>query len=87
MDLSRALFMSAGGYRHHLATNVWSPGPSAGEHEARLLEWELIVPNDEEAGRVARRVAEAGYVATEEGAAWVLADPWDTRVRIAGEHG
>jgi catechol 2,3-dioxygenase len=65
-----ALFMSAGGYRHHLATNVWSPGPSAGEHEARLLEWELIVPSFEEAGRVARRVAEAGYVATDAGEAW-----------------
>lgn len=40
---SGALFFSAGGYHHHLATNVWSPGPSATDDEAKLLEWELVV--------------------------------------------
>jgi catechol 2,3-dioxygenase len=80
-----ALFVSAGGYHHHVATNVWSPGPSAGEQEARLLEWELIVPSAEEAARVARRLAEAGYAATDEGNSWTTADPWGTRVRIVGE--
>jgi catechol 2,3-dioxygenase len=80
-----ALFLSAGGYHHHVATNVWSPGPSAGEQEARLLEWELIVPSAEEAARVARRLAEAGYAATDTGNSWATADPWGTRVRIVGE--
>ena len=80
-----ALFMSAGGYHHHLATNVWSPGPSAGAHEARLLEWELLVPRVEDARRVARRLAEAGYAATELGNGWATADPWCTRLRIVGE--
>jgi catechol 2,3-dioxygenase len=77
--------MSAGGYHHHLATNIWSPRPSAGEDEARLLEWELIVPSAEEAARVGRRVAEAGYVATDLGSSWTAADPWGTRVSIVGE--
>ena len=80
-----ALFLSAGGYHHHVATNVWSPGPSAGEHEARLLEWELIVPSAEDAARVARRLAEAGYAATDRGNSWATADPWGTLVRIVGE--
>jgi catechol 2,3-dioxygenase len=39
-----ALFMSAGGYHHHLATNIWSPGPAPGPDQAQLLEWELVVP-------------------------------------------
>jgi len=39
-----ALFMSAGGYHHHLAVNTWSPGPAARDDEARLLEWTLHVP-------------------------------------------
>ena len=43
-----ALFLAAGGYHHHLGTNVWSPGPSAQDHEARLLEWELVVPGADE---------------------------------------
>jgi hypothetical protein len=41
-----ALFLAAGGYHHHLGTNVWSPGPSAEESEARLLEWELALPTE-----------------------------------------
>src|SRR5688572_18060605 len=32
-----ALFMSAGGYHHHLGANVWSPGPSPRADEAQLL--------------------------------------------------
>ncbi len=39
-----ALFMSAGGYHHHLAVNTWSPGPAARDDEARLMEWTLHVP-------------------------------------------
>ena len=79
-----ALFMSAGGYHHHLATNIWSPGPSAREDEARLLEWELLVPNAEEAARVARRITDAGYVANQAGSTWLAVDPWGTQVRIVG---
>lgn len=40
-----ALFLSAGGYHHHLGVNIWSPGPSAREDEARLIEWTLHVPD------------------------------------------
>lgn len=42
-----ARFFSAGGYHHHLATNTWSRGPSATGDQARLLEWEWIVPGAE----------------------------------------
>jgi catechol 2,3-dioxygenase len=37
-----ALFLAAGGYHHHLGTNVWSPGPPAKENEARLIDWDTI---------------------------------------------
>jgi catechol 2,3-dioxygenase len=80
-----ALFFSAGGYHHHLATNTWSAGPSAGENEAQLLEWELIVPNREEAAVTARRLGAAGYVATPVGSDWLTQDPWGTRLRIRTE--
>jgi catechol 2,3-dioxygenase len=40
-----ARFFSAGGYHHHLGTNTWSPGPSATDDQARLLEWEISVPS------------------------------------------
>jgi catechol 2,3-dioxygenase len=41
-----ALFMSAGGYHHHVGTNTWAAGaPPATDDDARLLEWELLVPD------------------------------------------
>lgn len=39
------LFLSAGGYHHHLGLNVWSAGaPAAGDNDAQLLEWTLELP-------------------------------------------
>lgn len=43
-----ALFLSAGGYHHHLGLNTWSPGPAAKDDEAKLVEWTLHVPGVEE---------------------------------------
>jgi catechol 2,3-dioxygenase len=80
-----ALFMSAGGYHHHLATNTWSPGPAASSDEARLLEWELIVPSDADLEAAARNLRDAGYsVETSENGV-VATDPWGTRVHIRPE--
>ena len=45
-----ALFMSAGGYHHHLGTNTWARGaPPASDADARLLEWEIVVPTKKDA--------------------------------------
>lgn len=77
-----ALFFSAGGYHHHLGTNTWSPGPSAGSDQARLLEWELVVPDGEGASDAARSVRAAGYAADDTADGWTTADPWGTRLRI-----
>jgi catechol 2,3-dioxygenase len=80
-----ALFLSAGGYHHHLGTNVWSRGPAPSEHEARLLEWEIIVPTGEDVAAADRNLRAAGH-ATEDAADGVAAaDPWGTRVRIQAE--
>ena len=78
-----ALFLSAGGYHHHLGTNTWSPGPSASDGQARLLEWELLVPGADDAGAVATSVSGAGYAVEQDGTAWTARDPWGTRLRIA----
>jgi catechol 2,3-dioxygenase len=77
-----ALFLSAGGYHHHLGTNTWSPGPSARDDQARLLDWELRLPDAAGADAAAESLRSAGYaVATAEGG-WAAADPWGTTVRI-----
>lgn len=78
-----ALFLSAGGYHHHLGTNTWAAGaPPAKEGEARLLDWALVLPTAADAEEAARRVESAGYTINHEGDAWLTADPWGTRLRI-----
>ncbi|MEX2111075.1 MAG: VOC family protein [Gemmatimonadaceae bacterium] len=81
-----ALFMSAGGYHHHLGTNTWAVGaPKATDADARLLEWEIIVPTAEDAARAAQSLKTAGYEAAREGNEWHTTDPWGTRLRLAPE--
>ena len=78
-----ALFLSAGGYHHHLGTNTWSPGPAASEEQARLLEWELVVPGAADAAAAADSLSGEGYAVEAAGTSWTVRDPWGTRLRIA----
>jgi catechol 2,3-dioxygenase len=82
-----ALFMSAGGYHHHLGTNTWAAhAPAAEEGDARLIEWELVVP-DRAAVEDAARSLEHGGATVEragDGDSALARDPWGTAVRIAG---
>ncbi|WP_337169879.1 VOC family protein [Gemmatimonas aurantiaca] len=71
-----ALFLSAGGYHHHLGTNTWAQGaPSPREDEARLLSWNMILPTVADVAAVQASMAGAGY----EG----MKDPWGTRLRVS----
>lgn len=77
-----ALFLAAGGYHHHLGTNVWSPGPSAGADEARLLDWELVVPSDADVATATERLRAAGFSGVEDRRGLTVRDPWGTALRI-----
>ena len=78
-----ALFLAAGGYHHHLGLNAWAgDAPPAGEDEARLLEWELVLPDAASVTAAAASVAAAGHPVEEAGADRRLADPWGTHLRL-----
>lgn len=77
-----ALFFSAGGYHHHLGTNTWAPGPSAADDQARLLEWEIVVPGAADAAAAAASLRAAGYDVAETAAGVTAADPWGTMLRV-----
>jgi catechol 2,3-dioxygenase len=82
-----ALFMSAGGYHHHLGTNTWARGaPPATDADARLLEWEIVVPSRKDADEAAKHVAAAGYDVKPENGEWILTDPWGTSLRLVPEN-
>jgi catechol 2,3-dioxygenase len=82
-----ALFLSAGGYHHHLGTNVWAPGPAPTADQARLLEWTLVVPTEHEARVIGERLRNTAAAVVEKGADWLVTDPWGTRLRISPERG
>lgn len=77
-----ALFLSAGGYHHHLGTNTWSPGPAAHDEQARLLEWELVVDSAADTDAAAASLRSAGFAVEPAGAGVVTKDPWGTSLRI-----
>ncbi|HEX6323109.1 MAG TPA: VOC family protein [Vicinamibacterales bacterium] len=80
-----ALFLSAGGYHHHLGTNTWSRGPVPAADQARLLSWDIVVPTRADAAAAAASVAAAGYGIQEDDGAFRAADPWGTTLRLAPE--
>jgi catechol 2,3-dioxygenase len=77
-----ALFLAAGGYHHHLGTNTWSSGPSPSPDQAQLLEWELVVPSQNDVAAAARSLQSAGYASERTADGVIAADPWGSRVHI-----
>jgi catechol 2,3-dioxygenase len=79
-----ALFMSAGGYHHHLGANTWAGAGarSAGEGDARLAEWTIELPDDASVRRAAESLEKAGHPAERDGADVVTRDPWGTQLRL-----
>lgn len=78
-----ALFLAAGGYHHHLGTNTWAAGrPSAGDGDARLLEWEVQVPTVEDAHAALTSLESGGHAVQRESSGGTVRDPWGTSVRV-----
>ena len=78
-----ALFMSAGGYHHHVGVNTWAAGASpATDDDARLVEWELIVPAATAVQGAAASIATAGFAIERDGDAMLASDDWGIRLRL-----
>jgi catechol 2,3-dioxygenase len=81
-----ALFLSAGGYHHHLGTNTWAgDAPRAGDDEARLLEWTVVVPDAVDASAVADNLRASGYVAEKTDEGFTAVDPWGIPLRVVAK--
>jgi catechol 2,3-dioxygenase len=80
-----ALFLSAGGYHHHLGLNTWA-GPQAqppAPSEPQLLSWDLVLPADTDVAAAADRLERAGHPSSADGTgARTVADPWHTTLRL-----
>jgi len=73
-----ALFVSAGGYHHHLGMNIWHSrgGRPAPEGSAGLRYFTVQLPHAEALEQVLVRLDAAGVPHREEGGGVVVDDPW-----------
>jgi catechol 2,3-dioxygenase len=82
-----ALFLGAGGYHHHLGTNVWAPAAQQAEAgEPRLLEWTVEVPDALSVEQLRRTLHDRGYPAVGDEGDIATRDPWGTAIRIRAVH-
>jgi catechol 2,3-dioxygenase len=78
-----ALFLSAGGYHHHLGTNTWAAGAQpAGENDARMLEWEIVLPAAADVSAAAESLERVGANVRRENVSATATDPWGTQLRL-----
>lgn len=87
-EMFGALFVSAGGYHHHLAMNTWqSAGVGLRAPALGLGRVDLAVPTADEVEQVAGRLADRGLAvrrdADQHGPTLEVPDPWGNLVRVA----
>lgn len=80
-----ALFVSAGGYHHHMAMNTWN---SAGSGKRRLAlglgEVDIIVPTGDDLGALGERMTHYGVETRDDGQTLSFDDPWANQIRVRG---
>jgi catechol 2,3-dioxygenase len=82
-----ALFVSAGGYHHHLAMNTWnSSGAGPRASSLGLGEVSILVPAPDDVAAAAERLARHGVAVRDDGATISFQDPWRNLIRLAAEH-
>jgi catechol 2,3-dioxygenase len=77
-----ALFVSAGGYHHHLGLNTWNSlgSPPAARDAVGLRSFEIVLPSADELDRVLGRARAAGIETQELSDAWLVRDPFGNGV-------
>ncbi len=85
-SLPSAAFVSAGGYHHHLAFNVWGgegvpPAPT--NRTVGLHHWTVELDTAAEVDAVRGRIHAAGLATEHDGArAFTVRDPWNMALRV-----
>jgi catechol 2,3-dioxygenase len=70
-----ALFLAAGGYHHHVAVNTWIQRTTQPKGLAGLVDFQILVPTEDDVREVVDRAVAAGTEAREDAEGWKLQDP------------
>jgi catechol 2,3-dioxygenase len=78
-----ALFVSAGGYHHHMAMNTWnSRGAGPRASSLGLGKVAITVPGADDVGALRERLARAGVAVRDDGATLRFDDPWRNLLEV-----
>ncbi|MFB2585267.1 VOC family protein [Herbiconiux liukaitaii] len=81
--LDTALFVSAGGYHHHMAMNVWnSRGAGRRQPTLGLGQVEIVLPDAESLGATHERLRHHGLQTRDDGRTVTVADPWNNTILL-----
>lgn len=83
-----AMFISAGGYHHHMGLNIWAGqgAPAAPANAAGIDYFTLLLPDSQAVQEVAERVKQAGYPVEEADGILTLKDPWNIGIKLLAGH-
>jgi catechol 2,3-dioxygenase len=78
-----ALFVSAGGYHHHMAMNTWnSAGAGRRAPALGLGRVDIVVPTSDDLGALGERMSHYRVPMRDEGATLSFDDPWANAIRV-----
>ena len=79
----QALFVSAGGYHHHMAMNTWnSAGAAKRKPTLGLGQVQIDVPGADDLGELAERMRHYGFQTRDDGRELAFDDPWNNAIRV-----
>ncbi len=78
-----ALFVSAGGYHHHMAMNVWnSAGAGRRQPTLGLGQVEIVLPDADGVAATEERLRHHGLQTANDGATVTVSDPWNNTILL-----
>jgi len=83
-EMPTALFLSAGGYHHHIGMNTWESedGKPTPENSAGLREFSISLPDQAELDRLTQQIEAAGITVERSGDSALVLDPFQTRIKL-----
>ena len=80
----QAVFVSAGGYHHHMAMNTWnSRGAGPRLPALGLARIDISVPGADDIGALSERLAHYGVQTRDDGRTVSFDDPWANLIRVS----
>jgi catechol 2,3-dioxygenase len=78
-----AVFVSAGGYHHHMAMNTWnSSGAGPRLPALGLAQVDIAVPTADDLGELGERMTHHGIQLRNDGDTLTFGDPWANQIRV-----